>query len=142
MVTPLLLLAIGQKSSIAPTAVLVMPSKPVAAGSTFKATLNVEFKEGLHGYQNPPTDPLEIPVLIKQKSGSTKLISVKYPKGVPFGSPAVKVYSGAVRFTLNLKAGKTSGPITLLFNYQQCTATSCYPPAVVTVTAKVPVASK
>jgi hypothetical protein len=121
---------------------LVLPAKPVAAGASFQASLNLTFKPGLHGYQNPPDDPLEIPIQVKQKGGATKLVSIKYPKGVPFGSPSVRVYSGTVTITLKLKAGKTSGPISFLVNYQQCTETSCYPPAALTVKGNVPIAAK
>lgn len=140
MLTSLLLVLAGQGSNVPPKATLVLPTKPVVAGKPFKASLKLVFADGLHGYQNPPSDPLNIPVAVSLKSGGFKLVSVSYPKGVAFGSPPVKVYSGAVTIDLNLKAGAKSGPIVVQVNYQQCNESSCYPPDTVTAKATVTVA--
>ncbi len=142
MINSLLLLVAAQPVNTAPKAVLTLPTKPVVAGKPFDATLVLTFADGLHGYQNPPADPDEIPVDVKLKSGSVKLLSVDYPKGVSYGTPPVKVYSGATTIHLKFKAGTKSGPLVLSVNYQQCNDASCFPPDSVSVTGKLSVSSK
>jgi hypothetical protein len=67
----------------APKVSLSATSPKVYAGKPFKAILTVTFAEGLHGYQNPPTDPTLIPVTVKLADKIFKLVTVSYPKGVP-----------------------------------------------------------
>lgn len=143
MLLPLLVSVIGQAANLPPTAELILPKTPVKSGKPFQATLKLKFSPGLHGYQNPPSDEFEIPVAVKVKSPSYKLVSVSYPKGVAMsmaGAPAVKVYSGTVNIGLTLKKSGKTGPLLLDIHYQQCTESSCFPPADLTVKAAVPVA--
>jgi hypothetical protein len=135
MLLPLLICVAAQAENVAPTASLVLPAK-VVAGKAFTAQVKLKFAEGLHGYQNPPSDPSNIPVVVKLKSGSAKLVSVSYPKGVTMsmaGSPPLKVYSGAITINVSFKAGSKSGPLVLNVDYQQCTEATCFPPSTVVV---------
>src|SRR5579872_2801579 len=84
-----------------PKAKLVLDKAPAVAGKTFKATLTVTFSEGLHGYQNPPSDPDLIPVVIKAGDKIFAVVKVEYPKGesvtMAGESKPVAVYSGTIK---------------------------------------------
>ncbi len=129
----------------APKATLSLSSPKAFAGKTYKAVLTVTFAEGLHGYQNPPSDPTLIPVTVKLADKTFKLVAVSYPKGVPATvggeSKPVNVYEGTVKIPITLtaptKLGKTS--LNLTFGYQQCNSAACFPPGTVTVKAVVTV---
>src|SRR5579859_5902460 len=49
------------------------------AGATVKGTVEVTFAEGLHGYQNPPSDKDLIPIVLTVDSKDVKLKPVTYP---------------------------------------------------------------
>jgi len=127
----------------APKATLAVSSPKVTVGKSFTAVLTVTFAEGLHGYQNPPTDPTLIPVTVKLSDGTFKLVKVAYPKGVPASvggeSKPVAVYEGTVKIPITLIAPKKPGKVALnvSFGYQQCNSAACFPPG--TVAAKVSV---
>src|SRR5690348_10112222 len=72
-------LAVGQGNT-APAVKLVLP-KEAKPGATVKGTVELTFAEGLHGYQNPPTDEYQIPVKV---DAETKGFTLKatYPKGI------------------------------------------------------------
>lgn len=118
----------------APTTSLSVSGAKVYAGKSFTATLSITFAEGLHGYQNPPTDPTLIPVTVKLADKVFKLVSVAYPKGVPASvggeTKPVNVYEGTVKIPIKLiapaKAGKAV--LSVSIGYQQCNAASCFPP--------------
>ena len=130
----------------APTAKLQFDKAPIQAGKPFTATLIVTFAEGLHGYQNPPSNPDLIPVEVKTGDKTFTVVKVAYPKGTPMPMPGepkpLAVYSGTVKIPVTLKAptklGKTS--LKLVFAYQQCNDKACFPPSKVNVEASVNVA--
>lgn len=129
----------------APKLVFKLDKPTVVAAGTFKGTITLTFAEGLHGYQNPPADPNEIPISVVAKGA--KVLKVAYPKGIEFkmggaDKPSL-VYTGTitipVTFKANPKAGKQA--FSVVVSYQQCNEGSCFPPgdltakSVITVTA-------
>jgi DsbC/DsbD-like thiol-disulfide interchange protein len=142
MLLPLLACALSQPSNTPPVATLSLPAKPAPVGHTFRAALTLKFADGLHGYQNPPSDQFEIPVTVKLKPGAYKIVAISYPKGINFGTPPVKVYSGAVTIILTLKAVKKAKSLALTVNYQQCNESSCFPPSEIPVTGTFSVSHK
>ncbi|HTQ10393.1 MAG TPA: hypothetical protein VMI31_10005, partial [Fimbriimonadaceae bacterium] len=70
-------IAFGQGT---PATVKVTLPKTAKAGSTVKGIVEVTFADGMHGYQNPPTEDYMIPVKL---TVDTKGFSLKptYPKG-------------------------------------------------------------
>lgn len=122
----------------APQVVVSGPKTPVAPGAKFTVRLTVTFAPGLHGYQNPPADPFQIPLSVTVANKDIRVASVKYPAGVPkiFQGERVMVYEGATVVTLELVAPKKAGnvPVRLNVRYQQCDDTSCWPPETSTVT--------
>jgi len=133
MITPLIAALLMQGPNVPPVASVKLVTSHVAAGKPFTANLVVKFADGLHGYQNPPSDQFEIPVKISLKSGDAKLVKVAYPKGTDMtmsgDTKPTKVYSGTVVFPLSFKAGKKLGPLVVSVNYQQCTDANCFPPS-------------
>ena len=124
---------IMQGANLPPTVTLKVLTPRVQPNKPFKAELVVKFGEGLHGYQNPPSDTFEIPVTVKLKSGDAKLVKISYPKGADMkmvgDTKPTKVYSGSVTIPLSFVAGKKPGALVLSFNYQQCTDANCFPPS-------------
>jgi len=126
-----------------PPSVKLNPPLVVAAGKPFNAVLTVTFAPGLHGYQNPPSDPSLIPVSVTFVDKTFQAIHVKYPKGTPEkvgGDPKpVSVYEGAIKIpvvvTAPTKLGKTT--LKLAFSYQQCTDRTCFQPSSINVQADV-----
>ena len=131
------------QSNPAPTLTLKLASQAAAAGKPLQATLTVTFAEGLHGYQNPPTDPTLIPVVVKLADKTFSLVSVKYPKGTPAKvggeDKPINVYQGTIQIPITLKAPAKLGKTTLKvsFDYQQCNETACFPPGSVSAEASV-----
>jgi len=120
----------------------------VSAGKPFKAFLTVTFAPGLHAYQNPPSAPSFIPIVVKAADKSISLLSVEYPKGAPSKvageSKPVNVYQGTIKIPMTFKAPSKTGsfPVKITFSYQQCDERSCYPPTTVNAKANVIIASK
>ncbi|MFQ3588083.1 MAG: protein-disulfide reductase DsbD domain-containing protein [Fimbriimonadaceae bacterium] len=115
-----------------PPKLSVVPAKTaVARGETVKGVLKIQFAEGLHGYQNPPTEEYQIPVTISTKTPGVKL-KVTYPKGAVRESMGVPtaLYEGYVDFPFQLTIDRPRGrvPVTFDVRYQQCTETNCFPP--------------
>ena len=131
--------ALGQPNT-PPTASLSLPS--AKAGEQVIGTVTLKFAEGLHAYQNPPTESYMIPVSVKSSSSDVSVLGVKYPKGVDAivggSTTPVKVYEGTVEIPVTLKAPAKAGSydVALKIQYQQCNANNCYPPSTVTATAK------
>src|SRR5947209_4781738 len=89
-------LAIAQQD-VAPRASLGIVSVKPKPGSKVKAMLTLTFGEGLHAYQNPPSEDYMIPVTVKSSSSSgVSLVKVAYPVGrdeiVGGETKPVKVY--------------------------------------------------
>ncbi|AIE87501.1 protein-disulfide reductase DsbD domain-containing protein [Fimbriimonas ginsengisoli] len=139
------LLAALAQSAAAPTATLKFAKDKVPGDSVVKAILTVTFAEGLHGYQNPPSDQYQIPLVVKVSEKGFTLVKAEYPKGVDFTMPGeakpAKVYEGAITIPLEIKTNKKPGTynVNLRVEYQQCNANSCFPPGAFTVKAKLAV---
>lgn len=122
----------------APKVSITVPKTTVAAGKPVQAILTVTFAEGLHGYQNPPTDPTLIPVVVKSADALFKVTKVSYPKGTPAKvggeSAPVNVYAGTIKIPVTLTAPTKLGQatLTLKFDYQQCNEQACFPPNSIT----------
>jgi len=127
---------------------LSAPAKAVAAGSKITLTLTLTFADGFHGYQNPPAQEFEIPVVVKVDGVEFKLVKAAYPKGVDAtvggGDKPTKTYAGAVKIPLTISVPAKVGAKSLkvVVSYQQCNDQSCFPPATVSTTVKVNVVKK
>lgn len=133
-------MAYAQSENVPPKLSVKIPGS-AKAGATVKATLTITFADGLHGYQNPPSDPDLIPIVVTVPTKGIKLKSVSYPMGTDEsvgGDPKkVRVYEGTITvpivFTAPKKKGKTS--ISVDLSYQQCNSETCFPPTDVKVSA-------
>jgi DsbC/DsbD-like thiol-disulfide interchange protein len=129
----------------APPVVTAQGPKAVIAGKLFSVTLMVTIPAGLHGYQNPPTDPTLIPISVSTGDRIFTISKVNYPLGKPEKIPGedkpVNVYEGTIRIPVVMKAptklGKTTLKLTI--KYQECNAQSCFPPGSVDFTSDVTV---
>jgi DsbC/DsbD-like thiol-disulfide interchange protein len=117
----------------APQAELKLDKTTAVAGSTIKGKVILTFAEGLHGYQNPPSEDYQIPTKIEALKGTT-LLKAMYPKGEPFlmageKTPAM-VYQGRIEIPVQIKVPAKAGKQTvkLAVNYQQCNESACFPP--------------
>ena len=139
-------IALGQVGNTAPKITLSPAKAPASRGSTSEVTLNVVFGEGLHAYQNPPSDSFQIPVSVKVISGDVKIVKASYPTGQDLlmqgETKPAKVYAGAIKIPLTLKFGKKGGAYELALEYQQCTDNNCYPPSSVKVKGVAPAKAK
>jgi hypothetical protein len=128
-----------------PVVSLTLPHA-VVAHAPFVAKLSITFATGLHGYQNPPSDPYTIPVKIKLASGDVKVIKVVYPAGTDLsmaGDPKpAKVYSGSVVVPIKLVAGTHTGDLVFEVDYQQCTESNCFAPSSIKAKATLRVSPK
>jgi len=131
-------IALGQGAP--PTIKIVFP-KTAKAGAAVKGTIEVTFADGLHSYQNPPTEDYMIPVKVAvENKGFT--LTAKYPKGVMKamgGDPKpAGVYEGTIKIPVTLKVPKNTGTVQVKFtlHYQECNDQSCFPPADVSDTVK------
>ncbi|MEZ0325375.1 MAG: protein-disulfide reductase DsbD domain-containing protein [Fimbriimonas sp.] len=129
---------------IAPKAELKLDKTTAVAGSTVKGKIILTFADGLHGYQNPPSDDYQIPTKIEAAKGTTLLKTI-YPKGEPFlmsgeEKPAM-VYQGRVEIPVEIKVPAKAGKqtIKLAVNYQQCNDNSCFPPGKIELSSKLTV---
>lgn len=129
-----------------PKVQLKLDKATAAAGSVVKGTVIVTFEKGLHGYQNPPSDPSMIPVSVVAADKTLKVLKVEYPKGVNLAgsSEPVKVYEGTIQIPVQLRAPDKTGKATLKLkvNYQQCTESNCFAPNSVTASATLEVTKK
>jgi len=131
-----------------PTATLKFDKPSAVPGATVTGTLTLTFAEGLHGYQNPPSDEFQIPVKIEVVEKGFTLVKASYPKGVDFSmageTKPAKVYQGKITIPITLKAATKPGTynVNIRVNYQECNANSCFPPGVVVVKDALKVAKK
>jgi hypothetical protein len=147
--SPAVLLAVASAAVAmaqgAPPVVKASSPKTVVAGKTFAMTLTVTFPEGLHGYQNPPTDPSLIPLSVASADKTFTISKVSYPEGKPEKvageDKPVNVYEGTIKVTVIAKAPTKLGKAIFKLNvgYQECNAQSCFPPGTVPLTADVTV---
>jgi DsbC/DsbD-like thiol-disulfide interchange protein len=120
----------------------------VMAGKAFQAVVTITFPEGLHGYQNPPTDPSLIPITVTAADRTCTVLKVSYPKGVPTQvggeSKPINVYQGTVKIPVSIQAPAKLGKalVKLSIGYQECNAQSCFPPGTATAEATVTVIKK
>jgi DsbC/DsbD-like thiol-disulfide interchange protein len=125
-----------------PTVKVVLP-KSAKPGEKIKATVEVTFAEGLHGYQNPASGEYQIPVALTLDTKGVKLDPIKYPKGKMLsigGDPTpAAVYEGLIKIPVVLTMPKKPGSTELkfTFSYQQCNDNSCFPPAKVSAVGKI-----
>jgi DsbC/DsbD-like thiol-disulfide interchange protein len=143
-----LIACLGLGQAPEPTLVVSPIAKQVAAGSKITVTLTVTFAEGFHGYQNPPAGEYEIPVTVKVDGKEIKVIKIAYPAGVDATiggmDKPTKAYEGTVKFPVTIQLPTKPGTKEVKFrvSYQQCDATSCFPPAEVNKTVKINVVKK
>lgn len=126
-----------------PKITLRMPDTAVTAGSMVRASIELEFAPGLHGYQNPPSEDYMIPVSIEVSEESPLAGAwIAYPRGkeaIAGGeTKPVLTYSGKVSIPVTFRAGATAGKQTVSFvvGYQQCNETTCFAPSRKTMTAE------
>jgi len=138
-------LAIGAPQEVPPTVELGKVAATVVAGSAVSTTVTITFAEGFHGYQNPPSDPYQVPVSVTVPDKRFLVYGVKYPKGEPFfmegDDKPTMAYLGATRLPITFKAPAKPGKYTVPFEvkYQQCTNRDCYAPQTVNLTASIEV---
>lgn len=144
---PLLAVATAQGPDEAPSASLKFDKPSATAGAKVKATLSITFADGLHGYQNPPAEDYQIPVKVSVTEKGFTLVKATYPAGADFtmageAKPA-KVYEGTIQIPLELKASAKAGTynVNVKVDYQQCNASSCFPPSSIFAKAKLVVAA-
>lgn len=134
-------LALAQENT-PPTVKVVLP-KQAKPGAKVQGTVEVTFSDGLHGYQNPPTDSYQIPVKVTVDTKGFVLAKLVYPKGIMKAiggdTKASAVYEGTVKIpitvTVPAKAGASEVKVTV--SYQQCNDQACFPPDKVTSAAKI-----
>jgi DsbC/DsbD-like thiol-disulfide interchange protein len=146
---PLLALAtaVAQAPDEAPTVSLKFAKATAAPGEKVKATLTVTFAPGLHAYQNPPSEEFQIPIKVGVAEKGFKLVKATYPVGTDFTmggeTKPAKVYEGTIAIPLEIKASAKPANynVNVRLDYQQCNASSCFPPSSVVVKAKLTVAA-
>lgn len=117
----------------APPKISLTTPTEVRPGQLVTVFVKVAFADGLHGYQNPPSESYMIPVTVNAGK-SLKSISVLYPKGHAAkigGSPVeVMTYSGDIVIKVSFRAPSKTGAHSFDLNvgYQQCNDDSCFPP--------------
>ncbi len=142
LVTGALLLAGLANAQEVPPQISVKVSA-AAAGKPLAVTVSIQFEEGLHGYQNPPSDPFENPIKISVTDKRFKLLKVTYPKGVSMtqegSTKSSLVYMGKVDFPVQIELPKKPGKYTIPLNiaFQQCSDRTCYPPSSASVKVQV-----
>ncbi|MCB8933463.1 MAG: thioredoxin family protein [Fimbriimonadaceae bacterium] len=122
----------------APKVELKLSKAKAAPGAEVKGTVVITFAPGLHGYQNPPSQDYQLPVVVKGDAG-TVFSSVKYPAGhdEEVGGERAKVYSGRTEVQVVFKAPAKVGAakVSVAVDYQQCDANNCFAPGTVKASA-------
>ncbi|MDI9640926.1 protein-disulfide reductase DsbD family protein [Kamptonema cortianum] len=130
-------LALGgsvSQSVPAPSAKIDFEATQMFAGGYARAVVTLTFADGLHGYQNPPSEDYQIPVQLQTLEGTGKVLMVKYPEGEPHvmggETKASMTYGGTVRFPVLIELPKKVGKVEvgIRVRYQQCDESACYPP--------------
>jgi thiol:disulfide interchange protein DsbD len=137
----LLVVSLVASAQQPPTVRIKAVPTAVRPATTFDVTLQVTFAEGLHGYQNPPSEDFMIPVSVESGSKEFAIKTVKYPKGIVkmAGGMEAAVYQETIEIIATLSAPKKVGNHTVNLNvrYQQCDETNCFPPGTVTSSFKI-----
>ena len=134
-------LAVAQGNT-PPTVKVTLP-KEAKAGAKVLGMVEITFSDGLHGYQNPPTDEYQIPVKVTVDTKGFVLSKASYPKGIMKsigGDPKpCGVYECTIKIPVTIIVPKSisTSDIKITVNYQQCNDQSCYPPASVSSTVKI-----
>lgn len=123
-----------------PPKVAIKPfNKTLRPSDKFFVTLEIKFAPGMSAYQNPPSDPMYIPLVVAAADKSTTVLSVQYPPGanskVGGESKPTKVYMGTILVKVLIQAPKNPGnyPLKLRVSYQQCNESACFPPGEVDI---------
>lgn len=117
----------------APQVSLVLEKTSGAAGIPVRGTVTVEFAQGLHGYQNPPSQDYQIPVSVS--GGNIKVSGIDYPIGEPHlvGGETTEsfTYSGNIQIPVVVWPSGKDGvqSLEVKIRYQQCNETMCFPPS-------------
>lgn len=133
-----------QPQAAKPEVKLVLDSEQAVVGSLVSAKVRVTFADGLHGYQNPPTEDYMIPVVVSMGEES-KTFMVKYPKGTPAivggDTKEVMTYEGVVDFPVVFRVSEKVGsqPVSISVRYQLCNASACFAPGSVKAEGKLKV---
>lgn len=126
-------LALALAQDHAPGVTVSMGPEALYSGGLARFDVKVSIKDGLHAYQNPPTQDYMVPLSIDGGDGTTVEL-VRYPKGVmaAVGGETEKaaVYAGDVVVPVYVRLGQSTGRLTvkLKVNIQQCTDQNCFPP--------------
>lgn len=134
-----------------PSAALAFPEEPLirfeletskaAVAEKIRGTVVVTFAEGMHAYQNPPSQDYMIPLEITAGNDRTRLISVDYPRGIEkmAGGEMAAVYMGEVSIPVVVAATSGAGEqsLALTVSYQQCDDDQCFMPTDQQVTAAI-----
>ncbi|MCC6402669.1 MAG: thioredoxin family protein [Fimbriimonadaceae bacterium] len=137
----------SQPSSPKPRLELVLPSGKAVAGSTVDAKIRATFPPSFHAYQNPPSDPSNIPFTIESGGANTKITGIRYPRGTPKPFPGfdqpLGMYEGTIEVPFKLTLPDQPGPFkpSVKVGYQICDDTNCWPPTSETVTGTMSLAS-
>ncbi|MCH7903141.1 MAG: thioredoxin family protein [Armatimonadetes bacterium] len=113
---------------------LLIPDPSVNAAGEVAGTVRITFAPGYHGYQNPPTDAMTLPVEIKQVDG-TPIKFISYPTGAMkmFAGDLHAMYVGQTDFPVVFDASGMAGDVTFKVDvfYQQCDELNCFMPTTV-----------
>ena len=131
------ILALGFAAALAqdhtPTISVATGTGSFYSGGLARFDVKVSIKDGLHAYQNPPSQDYMIPLSI-DAGEDTAVEKVKYPRGImaTVGGETEKaaVYEGDVIVPVYVRLGRSTGRLTvkLKVNIQQCTESNCFPP--------------
>ncbi len=126
-------LASGLGQSRPPTLSVTAGQRTHYSGGLVRCDVKIGIQDGLHAYQNPPSQDYMIPLEIEAGDGTT-VESVRYPKGtlatVGGESSPVAVYEGQITVPVFVRLGKGTGNVTvnLKLKIQQCNDQTCFPP--------------
>jgi len=125
-----------------PTIALQLDDEQGISGGPVTGTITITFADGLHGYQNPPSQDYQIPVSVSSGTPGVKLVQTRYPAGeahkVGGETEESFTYSGVVKIPVLLKVTGKLGETELAVKvrYQQCTNNMCFAPATLSISAK------
>ncbi|MFM9873647.1 MAG: protein-disulfide reductase DsbD domain-containing protein [Fimbriimonadaceae bacterium] len=131
-----------------PTVKIVLDHTSAVIGAPISGKAIITFSEGLHAYQNPPSQDYQIPVVVSAGDETIKVVKLKYPDGeshaVGGETEASFTYSGQIEVPFLIKAAGKPGSTSLKLKvrYQQCTDSMCFPPKTLTETTKVTLMSR
>ncbi len=134
-------LALGTFQAADPTVKIVLNQTSAVVGAPLSGKAIITFAEGLHAYQNPPSQDYQIPVVLSGGDEAVKVVKLKYPIGethaVGGETEASFTYSGQIEIPFLVKASGKPGAssIKIKIRYQQCNDSTCFPPKTLTGSA-------